>query len=89
MAGHWEADPTASFTRRLGKSAAELGVSDNDPTCPDMWELNNGDFAVIGRDLTASYAERLPAGVSVGGNERLVIIPRSMLIAAKGDIPDA
>ncbi|MEV0787281.1 hypothetical protein AB0I52_30820 [Streptomyces sp. NPDC050423] len=47
----------------------------------------DGDIAVIGRDLTASLGTRLPYGVSIGLDERLVVIPRSMLIAAKRDIP--
>jgi hypothetical protein len=59
------------------------------PTCPDIWELDNGDIAVIGRDLTHMYAGRLPGDVRVGLDERLVIIPGDMLRAAKVDIPDA
>lgn len=89
MSCRWEADSSASFVRRWGKSAAELGITDNRPSCPDLWELDNGDVAVIGRDLTHVYADRLPAGVSVGDDERLVIVPRSLLITAKADIPDA
>ncbi|MFC4035545.1 hypothetical protein ACFO3J_29350 [Streptomyces polygonati] len=85
----WEADPAALFARRLGKSAKELGVSDDEDKCPDLWQLDNGDIAVIGRDLTADYSPRLPDGVSLGPGERLVVIPGSMLSAAKGDIPDA
>lgn len=34
------------------------------------------------------YASRLPAGVSIGEDERLVIIPGTTLISAKADIPD-
>lgn len=84
----WEADPTASFKRRMGKSALELDMTNDGPTCPDIWELDNGDIAVIGRDLTHGYAGRLPSGVNVGNDERLVIIPGVMLKAAKADIPD-
>ncbi|RAY12415.1 hypothetical protein DPM19_25035 [Actinomadura craniellae] len=89
MARPWEADPAAGFRRRLGKSAGELGNTNADPTCPDIWELDNGDVAVIGRDLTAQYARQLPPGVSIGDDERLVVLPRNMVIAAKPDIPDA
>lgn len=89
MATRWDADPTATFARRLGRSAAELGESGGTTTCPDIWELSNGDVAVIGRDLTDAYAGQLPEGVSVGAGERLVVIPRSMILAAKPDIPDA
>jgi hypothetical protein len=85
----WEADPGAQFSRRLGKSAHELGDSDGKDGCPDIWELSNGDVAVIGRDLTDAYAGRLPAGVTVVDDERLVVIPHNMIVAAKGDIPDA
>lgn len=89
MARNWEADASASFMRRLGKSAKELGESDNRTGCPDIWELSNGDVAIVGRDVTASYAGRLPGGVTVAPDERVVAIPRRMLIAAKPDIPDA
>jgi hypothetical protein len=73
----------------LGKSAAELGATGGRDGCPDIWQLDNGDVAVIGRDLTAAYRGRLPDSVTIAADERLVIIPGSMLIAAKADIPDA
>ncbi|MPZ80524.1 MAG: hypothetical protein GEV28_09050 [Actinophytocola sp.] len=87
----WEADPGATFTRRLGTHPAKL---DGPPTngkngCPDIWELSNGDVAVIGRDLTDEYADRLPDGVTVVHDERVVVIPRVTIVAAKRDIPDA
>lgn len=85
----WEADPSALFERRLGRTAQELGNSKDKEDCPDIWQLDNGDIAVIGRDLTAAYSANLPAGVSVTTNERLVVIPGNMLSAAKEDIPDA
>ncbi|WP_328582278.1 hypothetical protein [Streptomyces sp. NBC_00370] len=88
MTRAWEADPTALLERRLGKSAQELGNSRDDDDCPDIWLLDNGDVAVIGRDLTAVYQARLPDGVSLAADERLVVIPGNMLSAAKADIPD-
>ncbi|GAA3853698.1 hypothetical protein [Streptomyces sedi] len=89
MTRPWEADPSASFHRRLGRSAQETDDSDGRDACPDIWQLSNGDVAVIGRDLTGTYAARLPSGVSVAADERLVVIPGNMLSAAKSDIPDA
>ncbi|MER5772808.1 hypothetical protein ABT144_00635 [Streptomyces sp. NPDC002039] len=88
MSRPWEADPETNFKRRLGKSALELGATNSGPECPDIWELENGDIAVIGRDLTTPLGARLPDGVSISRDERLVVIPRSMLIAAKTDIPN-
>jgi hypothetical protein len=85
----WEADPRASFKKRMGRSALTLNQTNDGPTCPDIWELDNGDVAVIGRDLTRAYDNRLPSGVNVGHDERLVVIPGIMLRAAKADIPDA
>ncbi|MFZ4240222.1 hypothetical protein ACOZGD_34270 [Streptomyces murinus] len=89
MARRWEADPSALFVRRLGKSAAALDNSKDEDECPDIWQLSNGDVAVIGRDLTDHYRPNLPGGVNLGPDERLVVIPGNMLSAAKADIPDA
>ena len=88
MTRPWEADPQAKFSRRLGGSALALGKSNDRNECPDIWELSNGDVAVIGRDLTPNYRGQLPGGVAIGADERLVVIPGSMLRAAKKDIPD-
>jgi hypothetical protein len=89
MGRAWEADVSASLSRRLGKSATELGATGGRDGCPDIWQLDNGDIAVIGRDLTAVYRGRLPESVTIATDQRLVIIPGNMLIAAKADIPDA
>jgi len=88
MDGSWRADPSASLRRRLGRSAEELGATSGNTGCPDIWELDNGDVAVIGQDMTSSYRSRLPTGVSIVPGERLVVIPRAMLVAARPDIPD-
>jgi hypothetical protein len=88
MARPWEADPAVTFTRRLGSSPQELGITTDSPDCPDIWELSNGDIAIIGRDLTDSLGSNLPQNVSMSSDERLVVIPRSMIISAKRDIPN-
>ncbi len=91
----WDADPSAQFSRRLGISpkerfrGTEPAPSGERNGCPDIWELDNGDVAVIGRDLTDSYRSRLPEGVGIRDDERLVVVPRVMVVAAKPDIPDA
>lgn len=55
--------------------------------CPDLWELNDGDFAAIGEDITG-FANQLPATAGCGPTERMVRIPRLLLIRAKSQIPD-
>lgn len=72
----WEVDPKAQFSRRLGKTAAELGDSRVNNDCPDIWELDNGDIAIVGRDMTTTFADRLPDDVRISADERLVVIPR-------------
>jgi hypothetical protein len=88
-ADHEPGDTEADFLRRLGKSMSELGGTANTDGCPDIWEMENGDIAVVGRDVTASYADRLPDDLTIRADERLVMIPRHLLAAAKPDIPDA
>lgn len=88
MSNIWDADPGSNFKRRPGRSPAELKVTAEQTTCPDLWELDNGDYAVIGRRHTADYSGRLPADVSVGSDEEIVIIPRVTLQSAKPHIPD-
>ena len=55
--------------------------------CPDIWELDGGDFAVIGADIT-NLAGMLPPSAGCGPDERMVRIPRKTLVLAKADIPD-
>lgn len=85
----WELDPAAGFARRLGKTARELGNSRETPDCPDIRQLSNGDVAIVGRDATDAYASRLPADMSIGADERLVVIPGDMFRAATRDVTDA
>ena len=56
--------------------------------CPDIWELENGDFAVIGIDITAAAVLKLPPTAGCGPDERIVRLPRNLLVNAKRDIPD-
>ena len=56
--------------------------------CPDIWEMEDGDFAVIGTDIT-EHAGKLPPTAGCAPNERMVRIPRRLLIHAKAHIPDA
>ncbi|MFG2307144.1 hypothetical protein ACGFS9_00430 [Streptomyces sp. NPDC048566] len=57
--------------------------------CPDIFELSDGRFAVIGEDLTEKLDAELPADASRADYERIVVVTRETLIHAKADIPDA
>lgn len=52
--------------------------------CPDVFELSSGDFAVIGLDVSESLA--LPADAGRSEAERVVMIPREVLLAAAKDL---
>jgi hypothetical protein len=77
------------FKRRLGSDPHAGGAQT--PAlkgCPDIFELQTGDFAIIGRDITREAGAQLPPDASCGPDERIVVIPRKTLIRAKHDIPD-
>lgn len=78
------------FLRRLGPDPHSNGAQTQGLSgCPDMFELETGDFAIIGRDITSTAIAQLPPSASCGPDERIVVIPRKTLIGAKPDIPDA
>jgi hypothetical protein len=74
--------------RRLGKTPAELGATSNVSGSPDILELADGAFAIIGVDVTDELGRSPLADARCAANERIVRIPRSTLVAAKQDIPD-
>jgi hypothetical protein len=76
------------IVRRVGASPRERG-SATGQTCPDIFELSSGDFAVIGREATAELDPELPSDAARADYERIVIISRETLVRAKQDIPDA
>jgi hypothetical protein len=77
----------AVIARRLGASPRERGSSTN-CSCPDIFELADGRFAVIGTDLTDELDGALPADASRADYERIVVITRETLVRAKPDIPE-
>lgn len=77
------------FLRRLGPDPHANGAMTFAlQGCPDIFELEGGDFAVIGCDITAEAVSQLPKSASCGVDERIVRIPRQTLVLAKPDIPD-
>ncbi len=76
------------FLRRLGPDPhADGKQSAGASGCPDILELETGDFAIIGADITEQARGFLPQSVGCGPDERIVRIPRSTLLLARPDIP--
>ena len=83
-------DTALSFLRRIGPEPNADGTQcAGCRMCPDIWELEVGDFAIIGIDITAAAVPNLPATAGCGPDERIVFIPRNLLVKAKSDIPSA
>lgn len=77
------------FLRRLGPDPHANGAQTIAlKGCPDIFELENGDFAIIGIDITDASIEHLPPSAGCGPDERIVRIPRKTLVLAKSDIPN-
>lgn len=74
--------------RRIGASPRERG-SATGQSCPDIFELTDGNFAVIGTEATAQLDAELPPDASRADYERIVVITRDTLLRAKAQIPDA
>lgn len=75
------------FLRRIGPDPHANGAtSAGCQGCPDIWELADGDFAVIGADITDATG-KLPPSANCGPDERMVRIPRKTLVLAKAAIP--
>ncbi|MBC2906844.1 hypothetical protein [Streptomyces cupreus] len=76
------------IVRRLGATPRERG-SASGQTCPDIFELEDGDFAVIGTDVTEELDGKLPPDAGRAEYERIVVVTRETLLRAKRDIPDS
>ncbi|MGW1749347.1 hypothetical protein ACWCRD_27805 [Streptomyces sp. NPDC002092] len=76
------------IVRRIGASPRERGSMSGE-TCPDIFELSDGNFAVIGTEATAELDDLLPSDAARADHERIVIVSRETLLRAKTDIPDA
>jgi hypothetical protein len=79
--------PAFNVVRRLG-DPPKLRGSQTSESCPDLFELSDGSFAVIGTEATAALDPHLPADAARADYERIVVISRETLVRAKRDIPD-
>lgn len=70
------------FKRRLGD-----GFCSGRTSCPNFFELDDGNFAIIGKDMTSELRPHLPADAGCSDDERIVVVPRIVITSAKNDIP--
>ncbi len=77
------------FKRRIGPHPHEGGgnASAGANNCPDIWELESGDFAIIGFERTAELAPLLPKDAFLDPGEGIVVLPRHVLVKARESIP--
>lgn len=78
--------------RRMGGSPDTRG-STTGQTCPDIFELDDGRFLVIGgiyindTQTKTAYSEALDIeGASVGDTEDAIVVPRGCMLAAARQI---
>lgn len=74
--------------RRWGSAPAERG-SATGQSCPDILELETGDFMVIGKSPGVphiSARDLIKHSASVGLDEQAVIVPRQCLLDAAREL---
>jgi len=77
------------FKQRIGPDPHEGGKrTSNVGGCPDVWELQNGDVAVIGLEKTHMLMPHLPETAGCGPDENIVVVPRDLLLGIKEHIPN-
>jgi hypothetical protein len=69
-----------TIRRRLGIAPRQRAACGQAGDCPDVFELENGDFAIIGHDVSLELD--LPTDAGRSEAERTVLVPREVLLAA-------
>jgi hypothetical protein len=71
--------------RRLGRSANALCVGGFQ--CPQVLEMPDGDFAVVGKIITDEAKQQIPAGLGIGPDEGVVKVPRRVMADVRSELP--
>jgi hypothetical protein len=58
-------------------------------TCPNVFLLSSGAYAVVGRDITDDLIALLPADAGCADHERIVLVPREVMLRAAPEIAAA
>ena len=73
--------------RRVSKHPVDMGFTKMfKAVCPDIFETETGDFLIIGRDVTSIVEPEIPADAVISKGERVVLIPRDLLVSAADNI---
>ena len=73
--------------RRASAHPADMGITQmKKAVCPDIFETETGDFLIIGRDVTSILEPEIPADAIISKGERVVLIPRDLLVSAAENI---
>jgi hypothetical protein len=78
-----------NIVRRYGTTPQQRG-SATGQSCPDIGELENGDFVFIGTHTTDPQIRQwlTTNGGGIAEYERAVILPRDLVLAAARDITE-
>lgn len=79
--------PHLRIARRIGLPP-QLRGSNCGSTCPDVFELTDGRFAVIGTEQTSEIQQARPDMRELSRYEIVVVVDRRTLACAKAFIPD-
>lgn len=76
--------------RRVGSTPQQRGCT-TEINCPDVMELDNGDYLVIGKivpegSLLIAEGTLEPMGASIGADEMAIVVPRRCIIDAAREI---
>jgi hypothetical protein len=71
--------PPSRIGPRVGTSPSPCSTN---VTCPAVFRLEDGNFAVIGTHRTEELIGQLPADAGVAPYESIVVIPKEVMLAA-------
>jgi hypothetical protein len=72
------------FKRRLGQEGRQQCSTGYN--CSQILEMDSGDFAAVGLDITTEAKGAMLPGPGVGPKEGVVCVPRKIMLAAISDI---
>jgi hypothetical protein len=67
---------------RIGSTPVQRESGGNGGNCPDVFELTDGSFAVIGTEATATVSPQLPADAGVSSHEAVTVLTREAFLDA-------